>query len=75
MSGEREPLLRHDGTSQRSRGHRSGMSSIERHEDDINFNEYSFPERFSMRQYVKKCCSVEALKSKLPIVKWLPKYS
>lgn len=75
MSGEREPLLRHAGTSGRSIGHRSVMSSIERIDDDIEYTENSFPERFSMKQYVKKCCTVEAVKGKLPITKWLPKYS
>ncbi|XP_060581576.1 sodium-independent sulfate anion transporter-like isoform X2 [Ruditapes philippinarum] len=75
MSGEREPLLRHAGTSGRSRGYRSAMSPIERNGDDIEFTEISVPERFNMKQYVKKCCTLEAVKGKLPITKWLPKYS
>ncbi|XP_045214379.2 sodium-independent sulfate anion transporter-like isoform X2 [Mercenaria mercenaria] len=75
MSGEREPLLRHAGTSERSRGHGSLGSSIERTDEDIEYTEISFPERFNMKQYVKKCCTLEAVKNKLPITKWLPKYS
>lgn len=75
MNSEREPLLRHAGTLDRSRGQGSGRSAIETHEDDIEFTETSFPESFNMRQYVKKCCSVEAVRNKLPITKWLPKYS
>lgn len=28
-----------------------------------------------MREFVRKCCTLEVVKEKLPILKWLPKYS
>lgn len=73
MSGEREPLLGHAGTSRRSGGHGSERSEIE----NIEHTGSVSPEasRGAMKKYVKECCNKEAALNKLPIVKWLPKYS
>lgn len=73
MSGEREPLLGHAGTSSRSRGRRSSEPEIQSMEGpSILRTEMSGGK---MKTYVKKCCNVEAAKNKFPIIKWLPKYS
>jgi len=82
MSGEREPLLGHAGTS-RSRGHGStshGSPTPERdvdiefeEEDEDSLREASTPT--TMKQYIKRCCNVQDAKNKFPIIKWLPKYT
>ena len=74
MAEEREPLLRHAGPSAGSRGHGSISSRVNRSlSESSQFSRLS--QRSKMRHYVKQCCSVENAKNKLPIIKWLPKYS
>lgn len=75
---EGKPLLRHDGMSGRSRGHRSLRSSLERHEEPQD-SQTSFlltsEMKSELKQYLKSCFTLQTVKEKLPIVTWLPKYS
>lgn len=76
MNQETQPLLRHAGTSRSQvRGQRLYGSSIEGNEDPEFDEVLTFPEPINMKKYIKECFTVETVTGKLPIIKWLPKYS
>ena len=70
MSGEeRKPLIPKSGTSrQNSYGQTSTRVTIHSGSGKMTFI------KALVRNYFSSCCTVDTVKKKLPITKWLPKY-
>ena len=75
-SGEREPLLgnqsRENSNYTGAVGHSTSVVTSEEEEDESMA--FKVMIKRAVRKQVKGCCSKENLKTKLPIMNWLPKY-